>query len=81
MRLRNIVNLSEMAERLAAARGECRYCGVTHPVRQCLVPKNATNSTFVASSAYDIWQANQRGSEGVARRERTARIHWNGYRW
>ena len=81
MKLSAITQLDAISELLASQRGECRYCGVTHPVRQCLVPKNATKSTFVASSAYDIWQANQRGSEGVAQRERTARIHWNGYRW
>ena len=63
MKLSAVTSLDAIAERIAQLRGECRYCGVTHPVRQCAEPKNwSTDEPMRSATA--IAAANEAGEHG-----------------
>jgi len=74
MKLRNIVNLDELAERLAQQRGECRWCDIGHPAGQCKSPRN-WSSDGPMRSAPAVADANETGEHGryLRQLERQAR--------
>ena len=62
MRLNQATNLDVIAERLRTARGECRWCGIGHPIGQCQQPKNwSSRSEPERQSGYAVFEANRDG--------------------
>ena len=65
MRLSQLVDLSAIAERIAEQRGECKYCNITHPAKQCQQPKNwSSRSEPERQSGYAVFEANRDGEHG-----------------
>jgi len=65
MKLRSIVNLDKLAERLAQQRGECRWCNIAHPAKQCQQPKNwSSRQEPERPSGYAVFEANRDGEHG-----------------
>lgn len=65
MRIRQLCDLSAIADAIAAKSGRCRWCGYAHPAGQCRSPKNWTNSEPARHAEYDIMHANERGSQAL----------------
>ena len=62
MGLSQLTNLDAIAERIAEQRGECRYCNIAHPAKQCRQPKNwSSRSEPERQSGYAVFEANRDG--------------------
>ena len=77
IRLSKLTNLDSVAERILVLRGECRYCRIYHPAKQCQSPRNWSSEPPAQGQipqARAIMSANEAAMSGVEVKERPVRI-------